>query len=264
MLRICCPAFTSSVRSISSNQCLSTASTKKLVIFDKDGTLLAFDKPWLAWCTRLQTQLTDRTANIVHRDITNLLHGMGVDLQQRRIGLGAFAENSFTELQQDIRLAYQSSLENMLNDNALVPSIIASCREDSDANHPLTDIPKLFNQLRYQGYSIAIATADTADGVDQFLESVNTEVDFVMSASDPDYPPKPNKESAVKLCRHFGVDPQNVVMVGDTPTDMGFGVNGNFGLVVGVTSGVGGGHNLRESGAHVILDDLSELPSILE
>ena len=32
--------------------------------------------------------------------------------------------------------------------------------------------------------------------------------------------------------------PENSIMVGDTPTDMEFGVNGKYGEVIGVTSGI--------------------------
>ena len=252
-----------SIHSLPFKQLLSSSSSPKLIIFDKDGTLVDFDKPWLAWCSRLQTQLANMTASAVNSDVNNLLIDMGVNLENEKIKLGAFAENSFVELQRDLIQTYHSSLERIINDQYIFPSIIESCREDGDADCLLTDVPQLFSQLKDNGYSIAIATADTDDGVEMFLENAKADVDFVLCANTPDFPPKPSKVSAEKLCQHFGVHPDDVVMVGDTPTDMQFGINGNFGLVVGVTTGIGEEADLKQAGAHVVLGDLSQLlPSL--
>ena len=237
----------------------------KLVVFDKDGTLLAFDKPWLAWCSRLMTELGNAAASNIKKDLGCVLGEMGVNLKQGKIELGAFAEACFADVLADIKTTYTASLEKMMKDNVLFSETIESCREEGDASkYPLTNISKLFSQLRELGYAIAVATADTADGIEKFFKNNQVEVDFVLCADTPDYPPKPSKISAEKLCSHFGVHPDDVVMVGDTPTDMRFGINGNFGLVVGVTTGIGEETDLKQAGAHIVLDDLTDFVSILK
>ena len=254
-----------SSRSFPPSQVPASHKYNKLIVFDKDGTLLAFDKPWLAWCSRLQAELANTAATTIKNDLGCLLGDMGVDLKQGKIKLGAFAEACFADVLHEIKSTYNASLEKMMRDDMLFTGTIESCREEGDASrYPLLNIPKLFSQLRENGYAIAVATADTADGIEKFYKNIKADVDFVLCANTPDFPPKPSKESAEKLCQHFGVHPDDVVMVGDTPTDMQFGINGNFGLVVGVTTGIGEEADLKQAGAHVVLKDLSDFVSTLK
>ena len=243
------------------------ATTSKLIVFDKDGTLLSFDKPWLAWCSRLKSGLADATAKAVEEDMTRILRNMGVDMNKEEIGLGKFAECSQKEVRRELTEGFSATLQRVSEDEELTSDIIDSCRQEGDGKFALTDVKTLFDDLKERDYKIVIATADCDQGIDMFLDdnSVRDQVDFVMSADNhADFPPKPSKISADKLCERFGVDSSNVVMVGDTPTDIQFGLNGEYGLVVGVTTGVGSAQDLNSAGAHVVLDDLSELVSVLE
>ena len=243
------------------------SDTSKLIVFDKDGTLLSFDKPWLAWCQRLKAGLAEASALAVERDISKILKDMGVDLNSGKIGLGTFAECSQREVRKELTEGFDATLQRISEDTDLKNNIIDACRREGDGKFPLTDVRGLFEGLKERDYSIVLATADCEQGVDMFMDdnSIREQVDFVMCASNyEEFPPKPNKLSAEKLCAQFDVESKNVVMVGDTPTDMQFGVNGGYGLVVGVTTGVGSAEDLDSAGAHVVLGDLSELIQVLE
>jgi phosphoglycolate phosphatase-like HAD superfamily hydrolase len=188
-------------------------------------------------------------------------------MRKDKIELGRFAESSQWEVRQELTDGFASALQRIREDTELTGQIIDSCRQDGDGKFPLTDVRALFNELKQRDYSIAIATADCDKGIDMFMDDngIRDQVDFVMCAANhEEYPPKPSKVSADKLCRKFKVDSKSVVMVGDTPTDIQFGLNGGYGLVVGVTTGVGSAEDLDNAGAHVLLDDLSELVHVLE
>jgi len=244
---------------------LSTLSTKpELIVFDKDGTLLHFERPWLAWCRRLKDRLSEHARVNIDSHLINTLDGMGVKLDEGRIQVGMMAENSQTEVRAHLSTAYSDALTALNDERESVARIIDECREESDGAHPLVAIKPLFEALRASGMKIAIATADTEDGVQLFLEANRVEglVDYVMSASS-EMEPKPSKASADQLCAHFGVDPSSVVMVGDTPTDIQFGVNGGYGHVIGVLSGIGNREQLLAAGAHTVLPDADHLISVL-
>lgn len=186
-------------------------------------------------------------------------------MDQGRMRLGTFAECSQEQVRAEIVEGFKNSLHQIGDKQDAIYEIIDSCRKEGDGKFPLTDLPLLFSELKARGYLIAIATADCHKGVNMFLSENSVMVDFVMSASNTqDFPPKPSRYSADKICECLNVEPRNVVMVGDTPTDVMFGVNGDYGLVVGVTTGIGSEAELREAGCDVILHDLRDLVSLLD
>ncbi len=52
---------------------------------------------------------------------------------------------------------------------------------------------------------------------------------------------------------------EECVVVGDTSADCGMGRNGNAALIVGVLTGSGTATQLLETGAHIVLPDISFL-----
>ena len=58
--------------------------------------------------------------------------------------------------------------------------------------------------------------------------------------------------------RLLGVEPQRAIVIEDAISGVQAGSNGNFGLVIGVAR-KGNAEELRHNGAHLVVNDLSEL-----
>ena len=81
-------------------------------------------------------------------------------------------------------------------------------------------------------------------------------VDMIVCGDDPDGKPKPNPHNCLHICKKLNVSPTDTIMVGDTPADTLMGQQAQLGLTVGVLTGVGGLHDLRD--ADIILGDVKE------
>ena len=81
-------------------------------------------------------------------------------------------------------------------------------------------------------------------------------MDMIMCGDDPEGKPKPNPHNALHICKQMGVSPSDSIMVGDTPADTLMGQQAALGLTVGVLTGVGNMHDLKD--ADVIVGDVKE------
>ena len=86
-------------------------------------------------------------------------------------------------------------------------------------------------------------------------------LDFVCG-SDSGFGEKPSPGMVQAFCRHTGLDPARVAMIGDSPRDLEMARNAGCGLAVGVLSGAHRESDL-EAHADVILPDIVDLPSLL-
>jgi beta-phosphoglucomutase-like phosphatase (HAD superfamily) len=69
---------------------------------------------------------------------------------------------------------------------------------------------------------------------------------------------KPAPDSYLEAAKLLGVEPSRAVVVEDAIVGVEAGHKGNFGLVVGVAR-KGNAEELRQHGAHVVVNDLGEL-----
>lgn len=74
---------------------------------------------------------------------------------------------------------------------------------------------------------------------------------------------KPNPAGAIEIAMIFGLEPSNIVIVGDTKNDILTAKNGGF-YSVGVTWGFRDRSELEESGADKVIDFTGELLGALE
>ncbi len=74
---------------------------------------------------------------------------------------------------------------------------------------------------------------------------------------------KPDPEAVLLALERLGLDPSQVVNVGDTPLDVLAGLAAGV-TTVGVLTGAGTEHQLRAAGASQILRSLTELPDFLD
>merc|ERR1712045_360591 len=207
----------------------------ELVIFDKDGTLVCFHTMWSPWCTGL----ADRMNRLTGRDLAEPLYDV---------------------------LGYDDKIEKMLvSKERFEPEKAKEVMDSTWTDTPedmaiklTANVPLLFQRLKNEGVKIAICTSDSREGTPKFLEKMKLDsyVDMIVCGDDPDGKPKPNPHNCLHICKKLNVSPTDTIMVGDTPADTLMGQQAQLGLTVGVLTGVGGLHDLRD--ADVILSDVKE------
>jgi len=124
----------------------------------------------------------------------------------------------------------------------------------------------LVDALERAGVPVAIVSSSknarpvlTAAGI---IDRFPVIVDGV-TAETKHLPSKPAPDVFLEGARELGTDPARAVVVEDAIAGVESGVAGGFGLVIGVDRGAGA-DTLRAAGAHLIVNDLSELLEGLE
>jgi len=227
----------------------------ELVIFDKDGTLVCFHTMWSPWCTGL----ADRMNRLTGRDLAEPLYDvLGYDHKVEKIYIGPLAENTHPQIKDKIE-------EMLVSKERFEPEKAKEVMDSTWTDTPedmaiklTANVPLLFQRLKNEGVKIAICTSDSREGTHEFLEKMKLDsyVDMIVCGDDPDGKPKPNPHNCLHICKKLNVSPTDTIMVGDTPADTLMGQQAQLGLTVGVLTGVGGLHDLRD--ADVILGDVKE------
>jgi beta-phosphoglucomutase family hydrolase len=99
----------------------------------------------------------------------------------------------------------------------------------------------------------AEAVLRAADIIDFF----DVRVDGVVAARLK-LPGKPRPDTFLEAARQLGVEPSRAVVIEDALAGVKAGLNGHFGLVIGVDR-EGAPEALKEAGAHIVVDDLGLL-----
>jgi phosphonatase-like hydrolase len=119
----------------------------------------------------------------------------------------------------------------------------------------------LLDELRSSGASVCLTTGFSPTTRDQILDSLGwfDAADLVLSPVDAGRGrPWPDMVWTAAL-RLQAERMSEVVVVGDTPSDIETGRRAGAGRVVGVLSGAGSESDLREAGADDVLNDVTEL-----
>ena len=224
----------------------------KGILFDKDGTLLKFDELW-----------NEATKMVMPK----FLHKIGIDADEENVSRAVKAVgNSIAAMTyRDMMKAVIEVFEIETDDKML--SLYSKQLEElyfnevtkSTANIvPTANLPKLFNWLSDKNIIVGLATADTKQTAIKCLDSLGIMPFFsYLGSDDGRLRPKPQIDIIEDFKSKFGINSDEIMVVGDTNTDMQFAKNGGA-LAVGVLSGVDGEEELNKN-ADLILDDVSQL-----
>jgi len=233
----------------------------KLIIFDKDGTLIDFDAMWGGWVEQLAARLEAATG----RPLASALYAtLGYDAAAgRTLAGGPLAVDSMTHLfdltaqcvgRQGLS---QPEVEQVMRRAWFVHDPAVTAR-------PLANLPRLFGALRERGLKVAIATSDDRAPTMATLAHLGVAhlVDVVVAADD-DVALKPAPDMVWAACRAVGVEPGQSVVVGDALAEMEMARAAGAGLAVGVTSGVSDGCLLAPHVDYLLakVDELLVFPS---
>jgi beta-phosphoglucomutase family hydrolase len=137
---------------------------------------------------------------------------------------------------------------------------------DALASAPVEVYPGTLNfvhALRQIGLKTAVVTS--SQNARAILEAANVQnlfdacVDGEVIA-EQDLAGKPAPDSFLKAAEMLGVPPSRAVVIEDAISGIRAGVEGGFGLVVGIARS-GNTEELKAQGAHIVVSDLSELIS---
>lgn len=110
----------------------------------------------------------------------------------------------------------------------------------------------------------AIVTNKLSSMANRVVESMGIApmIDLVVGA-DTAQSMKPNPDPINFALKKLGVDPNRTVMVGDTPDDIKAALAAGV-IACGVTYGFGTRKDLKDAGAEIIIEDISELPAYFQ
>jgi beta-phosphoglucomutase family hydrolase len=142
--------------------------------------------------------------------------------------------------------------------NELVNKII-----EAKGVEPYEGSVELIRQLRHQGFKIAVVTSSQnctavlkAAKLDHFFDlQVDGNVIHAEHLAG-----KPAPDTYLRAAQLLRVEPSRAVVIEDALSGVEAGRNGKFGLVIGVAR-KGNAEELRQHGAHLVVNDLGELVS---
>ena len=138
---------------------------------------------------------------------------------------------------------------------------------DTKPPAPVPGVPQVFETLRRAGVKVALQTGYAAPVASSIMAGLGWTVGETIDAlvtSDTVAASRPAPYLVFHAMEATGVqDVRRVLTAGDTPNDLGAGMNAGAGFVVGVTTGSFTRSQLEAEPHTHILDSVAELPALL-
>jgi phosphoglycolate phosphatase len=228
----------------------------KGILFDKDGTLVDFQKTWFAVAAHMALKAAkgdDRRADF-------LMQAAGYDFKRK-----CFKSDSVfaAGTNADIVELWYPKLEGAERDDKIMEFDTITAAEGAAQAVPLPGAREAVAALHASGYRIGLATNDSTSGAEKTLLALGIAQMFDAAYGyDAVANPKPAPDPVYAFCDFTGLKPSEIAMVGDNRHDLVMGRAAGVGLTVGVLSGTGTREALTPL-AHVVLDSVVDLPGYL-
>lgn len=228
----------------------------RLVIFDKDGTLIDLYNYW-AQMIDLRARLICHQLGLGKAHKKTLIYEMGVDQKRKRLRPEGPVGVKSREVVLQSAIDYLSSVGHTGSDNLCFSVFEEVDRTSTDDLKryikPIIGATDLINMLSTNNCKIAIATTDRAARGKLAMEFLGLadKIDSIVGA-DMVTKTKPNAESIYTILDILKIDKSNAVMVGDALTDVQMGVNAGLKASIGVLSGLAGEGELSKITKYVV------------
>ncbi len=231
----------------------------ELVVFDKDGTLIDFHHLWGQKAKLWVECLVQRVGG--GERLREALYGtVGYDPKaDRTINDSPLAVTSMPKLYTiAAAVLYQHGVGWHDAEKYVQESLAVTI--DALPTHnlvkPLGDVAGVCRQLRQANVQLAIATSDNRIATEATLPLLGIEEQVsLLVCGDDNLPNKPAPDGLWHISRQLAVEPDKMMFVGDTVSDMLTGTNAGVGCRVGILGGAGERASL-ESHADLILESI--------
>ena len=228
------------------------------ILFDKDGTLLDFNKTWLPIYRVAAREFAQGDPHLADQ----LLEHHGFDAARDRFHSGSLLAAGNND-QIAVAWAKQIDKQQPVEEISKRLDKIFSVEGAKHAT-AVVRLSETLQSLKISGLKLGVATADSYQGIINTLQAFNVldAFDF-LAGYDSGHGVKPGGGMVAAFCQQMQLEADTVVVVGDNRHDMEMGRNANAGLCVGVLTGTSSREDLEDI-ADIVLDDISALPGLLQ
>ena len=186
----------------------------RAVLFDKDGTLVDFDRTWAGTMMAGARDFAGGDEKLA----VALCEAVGWDSAR-----GTFAPDAFFANNPNALIAKRwreiTAKPFSAHDAGRLDAIFARAILGSVA--PLGDLKAVVGRLRGRGLVLGVATNDSRVSSEQQLMALGVGEEFVfVTGYDGPCPPKPDPEAVREFARLAGCRPDEIAVVGDSENDM--------------------------------------------
>lgn len=229
------------------------------ILFDKDGTLLDFNKTWLAPYFQATTYIAE---SIGEPEIAeSLLRNGGLDIETRQWKTDSLLASGSNE---QIFEFWSEQINQPLSQRQL--SRIREIFSLATDNYvpAIDDIQGFMFKQKSRGLKLGLATMDDERHAHDLLKKFGLTdcFDFVCGA-DSGFGVKPEPGMVEAFCCHCGLKAEQILMVGDSLKDINMGINAGVARAIGVLTGA---HNRKELENHadVVLENIAGLEAFFD
>ena len=237
----------------------------KVLVFDKDGTLIDFDTIWgsrmvsAAESMILACQGGDDLRDRLYRTV-------GYSLERNQtLGSGPLATAPIVQLETIVAtVLHQAGIPwdeaTSLAAEHLTERMVAP--PAADEIRPRANLVSLLRAFRDAEIRLAVATTDNRLPAEKCLEVLGIEnlIEQLLCGDDRTSPRKPDPAVLLGIAESFGAPIDQVIMVGDTVSDLKMAKAAGA-MAIAITGG-GGSREELEQQADVVIDSLEEISVI--
>jgi len=227
----------------------------KAILFDKDGTLIDFDKTWAEINRKGALIAADGDAALA--DV--LLVECGMDLATGKTR----ADSMFAAANASEIAAHMVEHGSPYEPEELMRRLDTTFVEGAEKPWPICDLKALMQSLAGSGLAVGIASSDGEASIRRTVEvlDLSSEICFI-AGYDSGHGPKPEPGMLLAFAKHLGLQPSQIAMVGDNGHDMEMARAAAAGAAIGVLSGTGTRQTL-EALADVLIGSVADLPELV-
>ena len=231
----------------------------KGVLFDKDGTLIDFNKTWLDPYFEAAKMVA---ASVGKPDIAaTLMKEGGYDAANNKWQPDSLLASGSND---QIFAFWSEQVGRPLSEQEIAKLRSIFSKVSNHYVSAIDDLSGFLKRLRESGLCLGLATMDDERQAYSLLDKfeIREFFNFVCGA-DSGFGVKPAPGMVEAFCAQCGLTPDEIVMVGDSPKDLNMGKNANVAMSIGVLTGAHDREEL-EKFSEVVLNDIGELEPYLE